>query len=34
LIIVLSNPEDDKVVRSVKEQVNRTMKEGYPLFAW
>ncbi len=30
---VLSNPEDDKVVRSVKEQVNRTMK-GYPLFAW
>ncbi len=30
---VLSNPEDDKVIKIVKEQVNRMMKE-YPIFAW
>ncbi len=30
---VLSNPEDDKIIASVKEKVNATMKQ-YPLFAW
>lgn len=30
---VLSHPEDDRVIRSVKEKVNSVMK-GYPLFAW
>lgn len=30
---VLSHPEDEKVIKSVKEKVNSTMK-GYPLFAW
>ena len=30
---VLSNPEDEKVIASVREKVNATMKQ-YPLFAW
>lgn len=30
---VLSNPEDDKTIRSVHEKVNAIMKD-YPLFAW
>lgn len=30
---VLSSPEDEKVIKSVKEEVNRTMKD-YPLFAY
>ena len=30
---VLSNPEDDKVIASVREKVNATMKQ-FPLFAW
>lgn len=30
---VLSNPEDSKVIASVREKVNATMKQ-YPLFAW
>lgn len=30
---VLSHPEDDKTIKSVKEKVNSIM-EGYPLFAW
>lgn len=30
---VLSNPEDDKNIKTVKEKVNSIMK-GYPLFAW
>ncbi|MFV0419585.1 MAG: serine hydroxymethyltransferase [Dysgonomonas sp.] len=30
---VLSNPEDDKVIKSVHDKVNSIMKD-YPLFAW
>ena len=30
---VLSNPEDEKVIASVREKINTTMK-AYPLFAW
>ncbi|MDE6715867.1 MAG: serine hydroxymethyltransferase, partial [Muribaculaceae bacterium] len=30
---VLSNPENEAVIKSVKEKVNDTMKE-YPMFAW
>lgn len=30
---VLSNPENDKIIKSVHEKVNATMKD-YPLFAW
>lgn len=30
---VLNAPEDEKVIASVREKVNTTMKE-YPLFAW
>lgn len=30
---VLNAPEDDKVIASVREKVNATMKD-YPLFAW
>jgi glycine hydroxymethyltransferase len=30
---VLSKPEDGKTIVSVREEVNRVMKE-YPLFAW
>jgi len=30
---VLNSPEDEKVIASVREKVNTTMKE-YPLFAW
>ena len=30
---VLNAPEDEKVIASVREKVNATMKE-YPLFAW
>jgi glycine hydroxymethyltransferase len=30
---VLNAPEDEKVITSVREKVNTTMKE-YPLFAW
>ena len=30
---VLSNPEDERVVASVREKVNATMRQ-YPLFAW
>lgn len=30
---VLSNPDDDKIILSVREKVNATMKQ-YPLFAW
>lgn len=30
---VLSSPEDEKVIRSVREEVNKTMKD-YPLFAY
>ena len=30
---VLSHPEDDKVIASVKEKVNATMKQ-FPLFEW
>lgn len=30
---VLSNPEDDKTIKAVREKVNSIMKE-YPLFAW
>ncbi len=30
---VLNSPEDDKVISSVREKVNLTMKD-YPLFAW
>ncbi|MBR4814956.1 MAG: serine hydroxymethyltransferase, partial [Paludibacteraceae bacterium] len=30
---VLCDPENDKVITSVREKVNATMK-NYPLFAW
>lgn len=30
---VLSNPENDKVIASVREKVNATMKD-YPMFAY
>jgi glycine hydroxymethyltransferase len=30
---VLANPEDGKVISSVREKVNETMKK-YPIFAW
>ena len=30
---VLSNPEDSRIITSVREKVNHTMK-NYPLFAW
>jgi glycine hydroxymethyltransferase len=30
---VLNSPEDEKVISSVRAQVNETMKD-YPLFAW
>ena len=30
---VLSNPEDEKIIASVREKVNKTM-EDYPMFAY
>ena len=30
---VLANPEDENVIKAVREEVNKTMKE-YPLFAY